>query len=60
VIDASRGPTPLWKRTLRFAILLVLIVAVGLLIWTGELHHSIGASRAHHPAALVRAHGAHP
>jgi hypothetical protein len=54
VIDASRSPVPAWKRVLRFLAVAILIAAVGLLIWTKDLHHRLlNQAPKSHPAAVV-------
>lgn len=39
MIDASKSPMPLWKRWTTMALLAVLIVVAGYVLWTKELHH---------------------
>ncbi len=54
MIDAAKAPTPTWKRYATAAILTVLLVIAGYVIWTKELHHSSpGGSSA--PAASTAA-----
>ena len=39
MIDSSRSPRPLWKRTITVVLLIVFIVTFSWLIWVKELHH---------------------
>jgi hypothetical protein len=40
MIDATKAPTPTWKRYAMAVILTGLLVIVGYVIWAKELHHS--------------------
>lgn len=39
MIDSTRSPRPLWKRTMIAVVLIVFIVTMAWLIWVRELHH---------------------
>lgn len=39
MIDSSRSPRPLWKRTLMTVLLIAFIVGFAWVIWVKELHH---------------------
>jgi hypothetical protein len=39
MIDSSRSPRPLWKRTLTVIALTVFITVLAWQIWVKELHH---------------------
>ena len=39
MIDSSRSPRPLWKRTLTASLLVIGIATLVWLIWIKELHH---------------------
>lgn len=39
MIDSSRSPRPLWKRTLTATLLVIGIATLAWLIWIKELHH---------------------
>lgn len=41
MIDSTRSPVLPWKRRVRFVTLLSAIVALGLFIWTQELHYRL-------------------
>jgi hypothetical protein len=46
MIDATKSPTPAWRKYLIFVVLGVLIVIAAYFVWVKELHHSshIGSS----------------
>lgn len=50
MIDSTKSPVPAWKRYLTIALLAVLVVAAGYLIYTHELKSS-SSSRTGSPAA---------
>ena len=52
MIDATKAPTPAWKRYGIMALLAVLIVVAAFMVWKKELHHS-GSGSASPPAAAV-------
>ena len=55
VVDSSRSPIPSWKRAVRMLLLAAVIVVIGLLIWTKELHHPLtGSGHKSQGAALVQ------
>ena len=39
MIDSSRSPRPLWKRTITAITLILFITTLAWLIWVKELHH---------------------
>lgn len=39
MIDSSRSPRPLWKRTMVAIVLIAFITTLTWLIWVRELHH---------------------
>ena len=39
MIDSSRSPRPLWKRTMIWIVLIAVITTLAWLIWVKELHH---------------------
>ena len=51
MIDASKSPAPPWRRYATFALLAVLILAAGYVVWSKELHHSSTAGPASATAA---------
>ena len=53
MIDSSKSPVPMWKRYMTMAVLLVLVLAAGYMIYTKELKGSSGTSNASPPAATV-------
>jgi hypothetical protein len=46
MIDATKAPTPTWKRYAMAMIVTVLLVVAGYVIWAKELHHSSGGAAA--------------
>lgn len=46
MIDSSKSPIPLWRRYATIALLGVVIVVAGYLLWSKELHHSTSAAPA--------------
>ncbi len=58
MIDATKAPTPTWKRYATAAILTVLLVIAGYVIWTKELHRSSpGGSSAPAASTVTRSTG---
>lgn len=58
MIDSSRSPRPLWKRTLTAIVLVVGITTLVWLIWVKELHHKdihVHAAGLTAPALIVSA-----
>jgi hypothetical protein len=51
MIDATKSPTPTWRKYLTPVVLAVLIVIAGYVVWNKELHHS--SSNASSPTTIV-------
>lgn len=51
MIDSTKSPMPLWRRYATIALLAVLILASGYMVWSKELHHSAANTSAPAPAA---------
>ena len=58
MIDSTTSPVPTWKRYLTIAVLAVVVLAAGYLIYTKELKGSSGSSSANIPAVTIPAAGA--
>lgn len=54
MIDSSKSPIPAWRRYATIAILGIVIVVAGYLLWSKELHHSSAAAPAPAPAATAK------
>lgn len=44
MIDSTKSPVPAWKRYATMALLAVLLLVAGYVIYTKELHHSSAAT----------------
>ncbi len=55
MIDASKSPVPAWKRYATMALLSVLILVAGYVVYTKELHKSSPASKPAPATAPVNA-----
>jgi multidrug resistance efflux pump len=53
MIDATKSPTPTWKRYGTMVLLALLIVAAAYIVWTKELHHSSPSTSAPKSSAPV-------
>lgn len=51
MIDATKSPMPLWRRYATIALLAIVILAAGYLVWSKELHHSSSSGSPPSPAA---------
>ena len=53
-VDATKSPTPAWKRALVMVLLAVLILVTGYFLWTHELHKSSPPASSSGPAPAVQ------
>jgi hypothetical protein len=53
MIDATKSPTPAWRKYLMIVVLGVLIVIAAYFVWTKELHKSSSNSPSSTPTTLV-------
>jgi hypothetical protein len=53
-VDATKSPTPAWKRTVVMALLGVLILAAGYFVWTHDLHKSSPPASSSGPAPAAQ------
>ncbi len=60
MIDSTKSPIPAWRRYATIAILGIVIVVAGYLLWSKELHHSSAAATAPATTAKPAASGAKP
>jgi hypothetical protein len=55
MIDATKSPSPVWKRYGLILVIAVLVIVAAGAIWTKELHHSIPGISKSKPAASAPA-----